>query len=162
MKTITCCTGNRASSKTPNGFTLIELMIVVAIVGILALVAVPSYRQHVVKSNRAAAEGFILGVANKQEQYMLDARTYAGVAADPGDTTGLVNRPNETPPGLGMTVPADVVRNYNILIGAVSTTPPGYKITAVPIGSQLADDTQCGAVSIDQAGTKLPTTPGCW
>lgn len=143
---------------TQHGFTLVELMIVVAIVGILALIAYPSYTQHTIKAKRAAAESFIMSVANKQEQYVLDARQYAGVAADPGDATGLTT--------LGVSVPSDVSQNYDIKIGAVTSTPLAYKVTAVPIGGQAAADTKCGSVSIDQAGTKGKTGTGtvadCW
>ena len=57
-----------ATNSTQQGFTLIELMIVVAIVAILAAVAIPSYQQYVVKSNRSAAQSHLLSVDNKQEQ----------------------------------------------------------------------------------------------
>ncbi|MBI4937843.1 MAG: type IV pilin protein [Nitrosomonadales bacterium] len=140
---------NCAGSRAQRGFTLIELMIVVAIVGILALIAVPSYRQYVVKANRAAAESFIMSVTNKQEQYMLDARQYAATLAL-----------------LGMAAPEDVSKNYNITITNIGATPPTYTITAVPAGSQAASDTRCGSVSINQAGTKGITGTGtvaeCW
>lgn len=136
-----------ASGQSQQGFTLIELMIVVAIVAILASVAIPAYTQHTTRSNRAAAESFIMGVANKQEQYVLDARTYAATLGP-----------------LGMTTPAEVSRNYTIAISNVGATPPTYTITATPIGSQLANDTICGSVSITQAGLKSASTgaTNCW
>ena len=125
---------------------MIELMMTVAIVAILAAVAIPAYTQHTTKAKRAAAESFIMGVANKQEQYILDARTYAA-------TLTL----------LGITTPSDVSSHYNIGI-AVGLTPPTYTITATPIGSQLANDTLCGSVSITQAGVKSASTgaSNCW
>jgi len=140
---------NRINIKNQQGLTLIELMIVVVIVGIIAMIAVPSYRSHVVKSNRAAAEAFIMGVANKQEQYMLDARTY---------TNSLST--------LGMTTPSDVSKHYTISISGVAATPPAYTVVAAPTGGQATDDTKCGSVSINQAGTKAITGTGtvaeCW
>ena len=134
---------------TRQGFTLIELMIVVAIIGILAAIAYPSYTQYTIRSNRSAAQSFILGVANKQEQYILDARVYT-------DSLGTLN----------MTTPSEVSRNYDITIGGVAIAPPTYTITATPTGAQLANDTKCGIVSIDQMGVKRESGTGtvadCW
>jgi type IV pilus assembly protein PilE len=66
----------------PHGFTLIELMIAVAVVGILAAIAYPSYTAYVVRANRSAAASFLFQLANKEAQYMLDARTYTGTSTD--------------------------------------------------------------------------------
>ena len=62
------------------GFTLIELMVTVAIIAILATVALPSYQNHVMRANRSAAASFLMEVANMQERYYLDARAYAAVS----------------------------------------------------------------------------------
>lgn len=125
------------SSKSEQGFTLIELLVVVVITAILAAVAIPSYRNYVIKSNRSAAESFMLSIANKQEQYLLDARTYA-----------------TTLNGLGLSIPADVAKNYSFSIAASNPTsaPPAYSITATPAAAQ--NDTQCGVIATDQTGNK--------
>jgi len=134
--------------RNARGFTMIELMIVVVIVGILAAVGIPAYTKHTVKAKRAAAESFIMAVANKQEQYMLDARSYTSTLSALATT------------------PTDVSANYSITITNVGTAPPTYTINAVPTGGQLARDTECGTVSINQAGTKSITGTGtvanCW
>ncbi len=140
---------------TSSGFSLIELMIVVAIIGILATIAYPSYIQYTVRTNRSAAESFIMGVANKQEQYILDKREYA-------TTLALLH----------MAVPDEVSKNYNISGDGfaanitVTTTPPTYTITAVPIpgGFQATHDTHCGSVSITHTGAKSADTGAtdCW
>lgn len=136
--------------KTQSGFTLIELMIAVVIVGIIAALAYPSYTEYVVRSNRSAAESFILGVANKQEQYMLDARQYATTLA-----------------ALSVSVPSEVSGKYAVTVTTDnSATPPTYTVTATPTGIQLTRDTKCGAVTIDQSGTKGKSGTGtvaqCW
>jgi type IV pilus assembly protein PilE len=137
-----------ASRKIQQGVTLIELMIVVIIVGILAAIAYPSYIKYVTKSNRSAAESFLLTVANKQEQYMLDARQYAN---DPGALTTL-----------NLTTPSEVSSHYTISVSADnSATPPSYTITATPTGTQLTNDTDCPSLTLDQSGAKTPTS-GCW
>ncbi len=127
-------------------------MITVAIIGILAAIAYPSYSRYVVRSNRSAAQSFILGVANQQEQYMLDARQYA-------TSLGVG--------GLGTSVPAAVSKNYNVTVAASNAAvPPTYTVTATPIGSQLAQDTACLNLTVDQTGNKGISGPGpvtnCW
>ena len=134
--------------KAPHsGFTLIELMVTVVIVAILAAVAYPSYTRYVIKTNRSAAQSFMLGLANKEEQHLLDARQYTSTVTDL------------------MTVPADVSKNYTISI-ATGSTPPTYTITATPTGSQASNDTECKNLTLTQDGTKGISGTGavssCW
>lgn len=128
-------------SRTTRGFTLIELMIVVAIVGILAAVAFPSYQDHLRKSRRAAAQSFLMDVAAKQQQYLIDARTYAATL-------------NE----LKMSAPPEVSQYYTV---SFSSTPTAiaFNVIATPIGTQTQD--LGGAnLELDQGGTKKPS--GKW
>ena len=122
------------------GFTLIELMVAVAIVGILAGLAWPSYRNYVMRANRSAAQQFMLDIANREEQYMLDARSYAT------GSTALTS--------LNLPVPTAVSPNYTLSVAAVTGPPVGYLITATAIGNQLTD----GNLTLSSAGTKTPTT----
>lgn len=132
-----------------HGFTLIELMVTVAIIGILAAFAFPAYSRYVIRSNRTAAESFMLEVASLQERYLVDNRAYAA--------------PLST---LGPTVPVGVASNYNITVALTPTaTPPGYLITATPIGNQLAQDTLCGTLTLNNTGDKTAsgsTAANCW
>lgn len=127
--------------KDAKGFTLIELMIVVVVIGIISMIALPQYAQYVIRGNRAAAEAFMMDVANREKQYMIDARDYA-----PDLTT------------LTMTEPPNVSPNYTVTISALAGPPPSFTITATPVaGSKQAND---GNLTLDDAGTKAPT--GKW
>ena len=122
------------------GFTLIELMITVAVIGILAAVAYPSYNDYLIRASRSAAQSFMLDVSNKEEQVLLDARTYTAVANNAGFST------------LGLTVPAEVSRFYNLTV--TSVTASTYTIQAAPIaGTRQAPD---GTLGLTNDGTKTP------
>lgn len=147
-------------ARKQRGFTLVELMITVAVIGILAAIAYPSYTQYIVRANRSAAQSFMFSVANKQEQYILDARTYAGTLDE-----------------LNMTAPAEISGKYTITVSCTMPTAtgnctaaagtPAYLITGTPTGSQLSNDTKCGVLTLNQTGTKTKSgTAGavtdCW
>lgn len=136
------------STRRASGFTLIELMITVAIVGILAAVAYPSYLTYLTKSNRRAAQSFLLEVSSRQQRYLLDARSYAADLAT-----------------LQMSTPPDVSRNYTITTAPkAGTTPPGFTATATPTGTQATRDAGCGNLTIDETGAKTASGGGatCW
>jgi type IV pilus assembly protein PilE len=109
------------------GFTLIELMIVVAVIALLAAVAYPSYRTHVAKSQRSQGQQVLSDVAQRQEQYLLDRRQYATVF---GTGAG----------GLGLALPADAKYDAPDFSGVNNgVTPPAYAICMSPsAGSALA------------------------
>ncbi len=123
------------------GFTLIELMVAVAIVGILAAIAYPSYTSQMQKSRRAAAQSFLMDLSQRQQQYLLDMRSYASTVA-----------------ALNMTTPADVASNYTIAITVGTGATPTFSISATPIaGSAQAGDVTLG---ITNANVKSPS--GYW
>jgi type IV pilus assembly protein PilE len=133
------------------GFTLIELMITVAIVGILASIAIPSYQGSVMKSRRADAQGALLGFANAMERYFTVNNKYTGAAVG-GGNTGV-------PTIFSVTSPVDGgTPYYNLTISAA--TASSYTLSAAPIGFQASDT--CGTLTITQTGAKSPTTTGCW
>lgn len=128
------------------GMTLIELMVVVAIVAILASIAVPSYRQYVLRSNRAEAKAALLNLAAAQEKFYLQNNTYTEELTDaPPDGLGL---PDTTESGF-----------YDIEID--DADDEGFTATATAAGGQ-AQDTRCATFSIDQAGARTATTADCW
>lgn len=125
-----------------HGVTLIELMIVVAIVAILAAIAYPSYQSQVRKSRRAAATAFLMEVAGRQQQRMLDVRSYASTLAD-----------------LNLALPQEITGYYTVTIPPPGTTPPSFTITATAAGAQAAD-TGCTSLTLTNTGVKTPAH--CW
>ena len=114
-------------------------MVAVLVVAILAAVAYPSYQDHIRKGRRAAAQAFLVEVASRQQQYLLDARRYAVGA---GALTTL-----------NMTVPVEIAPFYTITIDpAAPTVPPTYRLIATPVaGSVQAPD---GVLTLDQDGAR--------
>ena len=116
------------------GFTLIEMMVVVAVIGILAAVAYPSYQQYLRRAHRADAQAYLMDIAQLQQQYFTDSRAYAPDVA-------TLNRP----------VPSTVSPFYTITI-TLGALPPSFVVTATAIGGQVPD----GNLSLDNTGAKTP------
>lgn len=135
---------------SPRGFTLIEVMIAIAIVGILAAIAYPSYIEQVRKTRRTEGKSMLLEVAAKQERFYTENNTYAN---DLDDDLGYDSDPVTTEGGW-----------YQVSVIAASATD--YTLQAVPQGAQ-AGDTLCGALTIDSFGVKTedgtaPDWQDCW
>jgi len=141
--------------KAARGFTLIEMMITVAVIGILAAVAYPSYTKYIARAKRAAAMAFMQNVQSKEEQFMLNARSYFDVD---NATAGKLWSDRS------ITVPADVAGSYTISVALVTGPPPGYTITAVPKVPQSTNDAKCGNLILDNTGAKSVSGTGtdCW
>jgi len=152
------------------GYTLIELMIVVAIIAVLAAIAISSYSSYVVKTNRSAATGCISEYASYMERYYTTNLRYD--ETPPSGSTVAVQNPAagtpQSPMVLDCASTTQTGNNYQYSVPAPSTT--GYIINATPIGSQLKRDTQCGVLSLNQLGqrkalgssTNATVVAQCW
>lgn len=143
--------------KPAKGFTLIELMTVILIVGILLSIGVPAYRDFVIRAQRTEAKTTLLRVQAEQEKFYMQNNTY---------TTDVNNPP---PIGLGIPASENVYYNIGIVAGAGGLTV-GYTVSATPAAGspQLADD-QCALFSVTQSGvryaesnTAVDETQACW
>jgi type IV pilus assembly protein PilE len=124
-----------------NGFTLIELMIVVAVLAILAAIAYPSYGEFTRRSNRNAAQSLLMDLSQRQQQFFSQQRAFA-----------------DTLTALDVTVPAEVARFYTIAIDVAAGPPPGFTLTATPLsGTTQASDV---TLTLDSTGAKSPA--GKW
>ncbi|GLX77160.1 type IV minor pilin protein PilE [Thalassotalea insulae] len=130
------------SVKSLSGVTLIELMIVVAIIGILGAVAYPSYLDHILRSNRSEGQRELVRFANLQEQLFVDTRAYTNDMSKLG--------------GSGST--HETEHGYYKIKSAL--TASGFTLTATAQGSQLKD-TGCLTMTISETGAKTPSS-GCW
>lgn len=127
------------------GFTLVELMVSLSVVAIVAAIAYPSYQEQMRKGRRAAAQAFLVEVAAREQQYLLDARTYAVGA---GAVTSL-----------NLTVPNEVAPYYTVTVEpAAATSPPTYRLIATPVDAQTAD----GVLTLDQDGAKTRAGQPGW
>jgi len=131
------------SCREAAAFTLVELLIVIAIVGILSAIAFPSYKNYVMRGRRSAAENLVMEIASKEQQYILDARQYTGTIG----ATGL-NIPSRD----DWTCAATCTNNYYtvMVVPDNTATPPNFAITATAQGSQLSD----GDIRYDNTGVK--------
>lgn len=125
------------------GFTLIELMIAIAILGILVAVAYPSYTEHVLHSNRSEGMNELVRIANMQEQFFADSRRYAADLTELGF------------PGAVFTTEKGL---YQIRVSAAGAR--SFMLTAVAQGVQAKD--ACATMSINQAGAKTASAQDCW
>jgi type IV pilus assembly protein PilE len=120
--------------KSHNGFTLVEMVIVILILGVLAAISIPSYREYVIRGHRRAAQAAMMEIATRQQQYFVANRTYATKAQ------------------LGYVLPDQVGDFYDYDIDLDAGPPPGFEITFDSQGSQASD----GDLTLNSEGVKGP------
>jgi type IV pilus assembly protein PilE len=132
------------NTRTMQGFTLVEMMIVVTVIGILAAIVYPSYQEYVLRSNRSEGMAFLNDAAARQERFLSQNNAFATTAAQLGYST------SSSPTGL-----------YTLGVSATAAT--SYSLTATPSRT----DAKCGVLSLNQMGTKGKTgtasaVADCW
>lgn len=128
------------------GFTILELMVAAAVLGVIATFAYSSYAEHVQETRRTAAQAALLELANFMERYYTEHGRYNGNNKSP-------QLPFTTLPKAGTPV------TYRFKLDEV--TRQSYKLVATPVGRAQKDD-RCGPLSLDHVGRKLPRKTGCW
>ena len=144
--------------KRQRGINLIELMVVVAIVAILGAVAYPSYVQHIVDTKRTAARNILLQVADRQQQFFMDNKSYAANLTNLGFTANPLIVGDD-----GREVAAgDTQSVYSVTLANIGVTT--FTATAAPLNGQLGRDTACGSLTLDQSGNRGQSGAGtdCW
>ncbi|MBD7989042.1 type IV pilin protein [Luteimonas sp. Sa2BVA3] len=127
--------GTPVGVRDERGFTLIELMIVVAVVAVLAAIAVPSYQEAVRKGRRGQAKADLVEVAQLAERYRTVNNTYGGFALT-----------NTSSPSTGTAF-------YTLAID-VEEDGSSFEATATPLAGTAQEDDRCGVLTINQAGTR--------
>lgn len=135
------------------GFTLMELIITMVIIGILTAIAIPNYTAYIQRSNRAEARGQLLEIANWMERWRTERGRY--------DNPASVGNPPPTPPFPVTYLQSPPIGTAKYTIAVATPNAITYTITATPTGVMAGDP--CGNLQINQSGQRLPVVPNhCW
>ena len=144
-------TGRRKNLHSVSGFTIIELLIVIAVLALLTAIAVPSYQGYVLKARRTEAKDLLFTTAQRLQQYYTQNDVYTTNTTTLGVSTTSENG------------------YYTLTIAAGHTGDPdtSYAVTATPVGgTSQAGDSACGNYTLNSLGTKTvsgsQSTPPCW
>lgn len=133
------------SGRTQRGFTLIELMIVVVVVGVLARIALAGYQSSVAKSRRNVAQGCLMEQAQFMERYFTTNMTYSG-ATLPTSTVQQCQ--------------ADLSGKYSFSLPTVTAST--FTLQADAAGTQATADESCATMNVNQLGVRTATSTSCW
>lgn len=140
------------------GFTLNELLVVIAIISLLGMLGYPSYLDYVTRANRSAAKSLLLQIADRQEHFFADNKRYAGDLLELGYEDAAFPIDRQGAP----LAPSSTDRLYGIALSDTSAT--SYTVNAVPLLGQATHDADCGALTLTHAGVKGQSgvATNCW
>jgi type IV pilus assembly protein PilE len=138
-----------AIKRSSKGFTLVELMVVVAVIGILATIAYPSYRDHVNRARRADAQATLMQAAQWMQRYYAANNTFVGANMASAPTAMQVS-------------PRDGTKAYDISTSGVTAT--SFDLVAIPASTGPMSADRCGSLVLSDTGVKKVTGEGanCW
>ncbi len=147
-----CVLGHR--SKQDRGFTLVELMITVTIVGILTAVALPSYSRYIQKSRRNDAKTSLLDLASRQERFFTNNQFYASTSSN----LGLAGT-------FPLSIPDSGAPSYSVTVSVSGTGSSSFSLIAAPVNAQSGDS--CGSLTLNETGAQgvtaaTLTAVNCW
>lgn len=126
-----------------HGFSLIELMIAIAVIGILGAIAFPSYQDYVRRGHRAETQQYMMNLAQLNQRYYMDNRSFTSTLSDLASP------------------PSSVSKYYTVSIIVDNGPPASFTIQAVPTGSQSGE--KCGTLSLNNANVKTSSSgSNCW
>jgi type IV pilus assembly protein PilE len=135
---------------------MLELLIVIAIIGIIASFAYPSYLDYVARAKRTAATSTLLQISDRQQQFFMDSKSYTSDLTDLGyPSDPLVISDDGT-----TSIATNLESVYTVSLSNVAATT--YTITAAPLHGQLARDSDCGSLTLNQAGNRGSAGIDCW
>lgn len=136
--------------KQGEGFTLIELMVVVSLIAVLGAIAYPNYNSYMKKSRRADAKVVLTKVADRQERYYIQNNSYSDDGTDLGFDAATAFESDEA--------------YYTVTISSLGSLRAGWTATAAAQGVQASDDDtsagDCTSMTLDSTGLKTPEA--CW
>lgn len=146
------------------GFTLVEVVVTVAIVALLATVAVPSYRNYVLRTNRTVAKSALVDLAARQETYFVNYKRYA-TSLSALSLSAYLSKDGSTASTQGSAI-------YQLSVAAHSTSCPAsgtasatsYTVLATPVGTVQTKDTTCGTLCLTSTGIRKASgsATDCW